>query len=83
MATKKTAIAVARWDVNRLISASGGIDALIAAHAELGFEALSYPTIASWRQRRSIPSDRLAEVLVTVAKLRGGLDVWEYIKQEE
>lgn len=70
----------AKWDINRILAAAGGIDVLIEQHEAAGFEKISYSAIASWRFRQRVPSGRLAEILLTLRKARPQLDVIELVR---
>jgi len=72
----------ARWDVHRLISAAGGDQPLIVAHRDLGFYPLTYSQIGQWKRRRTLPAERLAEVLITLHHRAPGMNVWDYIMQD-
>lgn len=70
----------ATWDVDRIIAAAGGIDRLREMHAALGFKPLTYGGVLAWKLRESIPTARLAEVLITLKSLPG-FDPYKFIRQ--
>ena len=77
---KQVRARAAKWDINRILAAGGGIDVLIEAHEACGFEKISYSAVASWRFRQSVPAGKLAEILLTLRKSRPQLDLIELVR---
>jgi hypothetical protein len=69
------------WDIKRLLADAGGADALVVSHADFGFPPLTVTQVRNWRTRHTIPSERLAEILIAMRALCGpGIDVFDYLK---
>src|SRR5262245_25091791 len=68
-----------RWNLAKLIAAHGGIELLIAKHAQLGFGQLSYGQVSNWRLRHQVPSDKLLEILYVLQQTKGELNIWDYV----
>lgn len=69
---------VVRWNLSKLTAAFGGVELLIKAHASVGFDMLTYGQVANWRIRHQVPADRLLELLFTLQKMHGNVNIWDY-----
>lgn len=70
----------ATFNIRRIMADAGGADALIAAHSDFGFPPLTPIQVKNWRARHTIPTDRLAEILIALRALCGpGVDVYDYL----
>lgn len=70
----------ATFNIKRILADAGGADALIAAHSDFGFRPLTQVQVKNWRARHTIPTDRLAEILIAMRTLCGpGVDVFDYL----
>jgi len=70
---------VADWKIDRILAEFAGIEPLIEAHRAFGFSPLNYSQVAHWKDRHTIPSERLAELFVVLKSMRDEVDLWEYI----
>jgi hypothetical protein len=71
-------------NIRRILADAGGADALIAAHRDFGFEPLTLIQVKNWRKRHTIPTERLAEILIAMRSLCGpGVDVFDYLHVSE
>ena len=70
------------WDVKKLIDRFGGPTKMCTAFAKAGYEPPSVGAIQKWVERRSIPSDRLAEIIKIARRSRMALRLSDYLYEE-